>query len=156
MVTWKSLVFFENTRGKGFPTSNKMEKKNTQKVTLERLHPRKQTWNLKVPPWKRRNIYKPPIVGFHVCFREGNSKVFFNSRRLNSRRRFLSNLGSEKKIAAWCFSPWNAIPAGHQIYDIFRIGDPKLNLHLPLESWEGATGPKIFMLVSWEGNSSHY
>ena len=35
----------------------------------KKVHPRKQTWNLKTPPWKRRNIYKPPIFGFHVCFR---------------------------------------------------------------------------------------
>ncbi len=32
------------------------------------LHPRKLRWNLKIPPWKRRNIYKPPILGFHVSF----------------------------------------------------------------------------------------
>ena len=30
----------------------------------------------------------------------------------------------------------------HQDYCIFRLGDPNLNLHLPLASWEGAT-PKI-------------
>ena len=30
------------------------------------LHPQKLTWNLKLPPWKRRNIYKPPIFAFHV------------------------------------------------------------------------------------------
>ncbi len=34
-----------------------------------RVHPRKLTWNLKIHPWKRRNIYKPPIFGFHVGFR---------------------------------------------------------------------------------------
>ena len=33
-----------------------------------RIHPWKQTWNLNIPSWKRRNIYKPPIVGFHVKF----------------------------------------------------------------------------------------
>ncbi len=27
------------------------------------------TWNQKTPPWKRRNIYKPPVFGFHVSFR---------------------------------------------------------------------------------------
>ena len=26
----------------------------------------------KIPPWKRRNIYKPPIFGFHVSFQRGN------------------------------------------------------------------------------------
>ena len=31
----------------------------------------------------------------------------------------------------------------HQEYHIFRSGDPNLNLHLPLESWEGAT-PNVF------------
>ena len=31
-------------------------------------NPRKLTWNLKIPPWKSRNIYKPPILGFHVSF----------------------------------------------------------------------------------------
>ena len=33
------------------------------------IHPRKLTWNLKISTWKRRNIYKPPIFGFHVSFR---------------------------------------------------------------------------------------
>ncbi len=33
------------------------------------LHPWKQTWNLKMPPWKRRNIYQAPFFGFHVSFR---------------------------------------------------------------------------------------
>ncbi len=27
----------------------------------------------------------------------------------------------------------------HHKYHVFRLGDPNLNLHLPLESWEGAT-----------------
>ena len=34
--------------------------------------PQKPIWNLKIPSWtswKRRNIYKPPIFGFHVSFR---------------------------------------------------------------------------------------
>ena len=35
------------------------------------VHPRKLTCNLKITPWKRRNIYKPPIFGFHVGFRGG-------------------------------------------------------------------------------------
>ena len=26
------------------------------------LHPRILTWNLKIPRWKRRNVYKPPIL----------------------------------------------------------------------------------------------
>ena len=30
------------------------------------VHPGKLTWNLKIPLCKRRNIYKLPIVGFHV------------------------------------------------------------------------------------------
>ena len=38
------------------------------------VHPRQLTWNLKIPPWKRRNIYKPPILGFHVNFRGCMSK----------------------------------------------------------------------------------
>ncbi len=42
------------------------------------LHPLKQTWNLKIPHWKRRNIYKPSIFGFHVCFR-GCRVSFFSS-----------------------------------------------------------------------------
>ncbi len=32
------------------------------------IHPWKQTWNLKMDPWKRRHIYKSSIFGFHVCF----------------------------------------------------------------------------------------
>ena len=29
----------------------------------------------------------------------------------------------------------------HQDYSVFRIGDPELNLHLPLASWEGLSNP---------------
>ena len=32
------------------------------------IHPKKQTWNLKTPAWKRRNIYKPPIFGLQYSF----------------------------------------------------------------------------------------
>ena len=40
-------------------------------------HPRKLTWNLEIPPWKRRNVYKPPILGFHDNFRGCISVVKF-------------------------------------------------------------------------------
>ena len=36
----------------------------------------KQTWNLKMDPWKRRNIYKSPVLGFHVCF-PGSTGVLY-------------------------------------------------------------------------------
>ena len=29
----------------------------------------KLTWNLKIPPWKRRNILKAQILGFYISFR---------------------------------------------------------------------------------------
>jgi len=29
-------------------------------------------WNLKIPPWKRRNIYKPPIFAVSDSFQECN------------------------------------------------------------------------------------
>ena len=32
----------------------------------------------------------------------------------------------------------------HQDYEPFLIGNPNLNLHLPLEYWEGAT-PKVYV-----------
>ena len=32
----------------------------------------------------------------------------------------------------------------HQDYYIFRIGYPNLNLHLPLESWEGLSQPNEY------------
>ncbi len=41
---------------------------NIKFVVFGYLHPRKLTWNLKIPPWKGRNIYKPPVLGFHVSF----------------------------------------------------------------------------------------
>ena len=34
----------------------------------------------------------------------------------------------------------------HQDYYIFRFGNPNLNLHLPLASWEGAT-PNVFCCI---------
>ena len=40
----------------------------TLKLSKENTHPRKLTWKLKIPSWKRRNNYKPPSVGFHVKF----------------------------------------------------------------------------------------
>ena len=33
-----------------------------------RVLPRRLSWNLQIPPCKRRNIYKPPIFAFHVSF----------------------------------------------------------------------------------------
>jgi len=38
---------------------------NQNSVTA--IHPPKQTWNL-ITSWKRRKIYKQPILGFHVHF----------------------------------------------------------------------------------------
>ena len=38
-------------------------------MIVYQIHPRKLTWNLKIPPWKGRNIYKPRIFGFYVKFR---------------------------------------------------------------------------------------
>ena len=36
------------------------------------LHPLKQTWNLKMEPWKRRFLLETIISRFHVCFRGCN------------------------------------------------------------------------------------
>ena len=33
------------------------------------IHPQKQTWNLKMDPWKRRFLLETIISRFHVCFR---------------------------------------------------------------------------------------
>ena len=33
----------------------------------------------------------------------------------------------------------------------FSVGDPELNLHLPLESWEGAT-PNLYLSSQWENH----
>ncbi len=51
------------------------------------IHPCKQTWNLKIPPWKRKHIYKPPIFGFHVCFRGCNDQQAMSDRLVASTRR---------------------------------------------------------------------
>lgn len=37
-----------------------------------------RTWNLKIPSWKRRNIYKPRIFGFHLNF-QGCRCIFFTN-----------------------------------------------------------------------------
>ena len=37
----------------------------------------------------------------------------------------------------------------HQHYYIFRCGDPELNLHLPLESWEGGQPKLYFFIYLW-------
>ena len=41
------------------------------------VNPWKLTRNLKIPPWKRRNIYKPPIFGFHVKVQGCMSQCLF-------------------------------------------------------------------------------
>lgn len=46
------------------------------------IHPRKQTWNLKMPLWEKEkhlytNYHLYPIVGFHVSFRGCTSSNFF-------------------------------------------------------------------------------
>ncbi len=53
---------------------------------------------------------------------------------------FFGDVKSEDMDIAWVWPPPSN--SDHQEYYIFRIGDSNLNLHLPLESWEGAT-PKI-------------
>ena len=40
-----------------------------QLTILVPLHLRKLTWNLKMPPWKRKHIYKPPIFWVPYYFR---------------------------------------------------------------------------------------
>ena len=42
---------------------------HVQQGFLTHFHPRKLTWNLKMPPWKRKNIFQTSIFGFHVNFR---------------------------------------------------------------------------------------
>ena len=42
------------------------------------IHPLKLTWNLKIPPWKGRNIYKPLFFGFYVKFRGCNPLILIN------------------------------------------------------------------------------
>ena len=41
---------------------------NQEMNKKKHLDPRKLTWNLKIPLWKRRKSYKTPIFGFHVSF----------------------------------------------------------------------------------------
>ena len=41
---------------------------NQEMDQKKHLDPRKLTWNLKIPLWKRGKSYKPPICGFHVSF----------------------------------------------------------------------------------------
>ena len=36
--------------------------------TKSHLHPRKQTWNLKIPPWKRRNIDPTPPIFWRLPY----------------------------------------------------------------------------------------
>ena len=48
------------------------QKRWTQRLNI---HPRKLTWNLKMPPWKRKNIFQTSIFGFYVNFRGCNSSI---------------------------------------------------------------------------------
>ena len=41
------------------------------------IHPQKVTWNLKIPAWESRNIYKPPSLGLDVCFQGCTSSYCF-------------------------------------------------------------------------------
>ena len=57
-----------------------------------KLPSRELTWNLKIPPWKRRSVYKPPILGgFHVNF-PGFNSYFQNNWKFNSSRSFSIHL----------------------------------------------------------------
>ena len=52
----------------------------TPRNPFQLVNPWKWTWNPKIPPWKRRNIYKPPIFGFHVNF-SGAYYIFVSRKR---------------------------------------------------------------------------
>ncbi len=52
-------------------------------------------------------------------------------------------------------SPCPGCQENHQDYYVSRLGDPELNLHLPLESWEGAISnicPSSQSMVQWKTN----
>ena len=56
------------------------------------MHPRKLTWNLKIPPSKRRNIYKPPIIGVPwLVFRGCKYKKVSNQSLHHNRSHFSSS-----------------------------------------------------------------
>jgi len=43
---------------------------------LQRIHPRKQTWNLKMDPSKRRFLLETTIFRFYVKFRGSTTALF--------------------------------------------------------------------------------
>ena len=45
----------------GSQTFSAVRFQESRSTARKRILPQKPTWNLKIPPWKRRNIYKPPI-----------------------------------------------------------------------------------------------
>ena len=58
----------------------------TPRNPFQLVNPWKWTWNPKIPPWKRRNIYKPPIFGFHVNF-SGAYYIFVSRKRCFATKR---------------------------------------------------------------------
>ena len=49
------------------------------------VHPRKLTWNLKMPPWKRKTIFQTSIFGFYVNFRGWKRWSFLGGKILEVR-----------------------------------------------------------------------
>ncbi len=97
----------------------KFRKKNitrpkSKKTSLRPLKTKKFTW--KYPLWKRRNIYKPAIVGFHIRFRGCTSGFCPSGRDLfditptsSHRNRFEPRpwWGSASETRRWrCIAEW--------------------------------------------------
>ena len=80
------LVFFPDG-GSSHLSSNNSKEESSPMIGLFLLHPQRLTWSLKTPPWKRKNLYKPPIFGgsmfvigvrdFHLCCQHRGTRDTF-------------------------------------------------------------------------------
>ena len=131
------------------------------------VYTRKQTWNLEIPPWKRRNIYKPSIFGFHVCF--GGCILYMcvlphpvlttrigtlflrGSQQKNPNCQHPGTLGEIQRITTWKFheitlpgvSPMFFI---HEFIQICQL-DPKLYTHKDSRSFTIYQVPKMILMM---------
>lgn len=82
-------IHFPDGGSSHLSSDNSKEESSPMICLLFLLHPQRLTWSLKSPPWKRKNLYKPPILGFHVCYRCKRFSFVFTCQHRGTRDTFV-------------------------------------------------------------------
>ena len=94
LQSWWWHVWKRHSCGVNTPFGHQPFNKIQKWTKKKHPNPRKLTWNLKIPLWKRRKSYKPPIFGFHVSFAGGNAaicKVYTSTNHTSNQRKPVEN-----------------------------------------------------------------